>query len=109
MLRQYQAAARGAAAAAAGHHHNHSLGPQNAGAWALKDGREALPGGQAARGPMSTRILAVGVMLVGALVLSVALIMGLEFPKYVRSQLRDDQCVVHARHPKYQSWVSQWC
>ena len=92
MLRQYQTGARGAAC----------LSPSVR--WALKGNEEA-----AARGhvwPMSTKILAVGVTLVGGLVLSVALIMGLEFPKHVRSHLRDDQCVVHERHPKFQSWVS---
>lgn len=92
MLRQYQTGARGAAC----------LSPSVR--WALKGNGEAAASGHA--WPMSTKILAVGVTLVGGLVLSVALIMGLEFPKHVRSHLRDDQCVVHERHPKFQSWVS---
>ncbi|KAL8601619.1 hypothetical protein ACOMHN_003885 [Nucella lapillus] len=70
--------------------------------WALKDSRDVTPSGQVQ--PMSSRILAVGVMLVGVLVLSVALIMGLEFPKYVFSQFREDQCVVHSRHQNFPSW-----
>lgn len=94
MLRQYQTAARGATT---------SLSPNVP--WALKSSGDALATGHV--WPMSSRILAIGVTLAGGLVLSVALIMGLEFPRHVRSQLRDDQCVVHERHPKFLSWVSQ--
>lgn len=55
---------------------------------------------------MSTRILGIGIVLAGVLVLAVGLIMGLEFPNYVHEQNKEKQCVVYAGHDKYQSWVS---
>ncbi|KAK7504256.1 hypothetical protein BaRGS_00004560 [Batillaria attramentaria] len=94
MLRQYYAA-RSAAAA-------NGLGPDAN--WALKERRDAIPSPHVH--PMSTRILGVGILLAGVLVLSVALIMGLEFPKYVHTHLREDQCVLQDQHDKFRTWVS---
>ncbi|XP_076442908.1 uncharacterized protein LOC143281562 [Babylonia areolata] len=110
MLRQYQTARDlGGSGGGGGGGGAGVVGGADGGTgWALKDSRDVIPSGQVR--PMSTKILAVGVVLVGVLVLSVALIMGLEFPKYVYSQFREDQCVVHGQHSKFSSWRdgSQW-
>lgn len=55
---------------------------------------------------MSTKILGLGIFLTGMLILSIALIMGLEFPKYVYNKLVEEQCIINENHPKYREWVS---
>ncbi|KAK3092634.1 hypothetical protein FSP39_005204 [Pinctada imbricata] len=56
---------------------------------------------------MSTHILGVGILMVAVLILTIALIFGLEFPKFVRNRLIDDQCVVDSGHKFYTKWVQE--
>ena len=55
---------------------------------------------------MSVKILVLGIFFVGIFMLTIALIMGLEFPKYVRRKIVEDQCIINTNHPKYETWVS---
>ncbi|GFR95713.1 hypothetical protein ElyMa_002700700 [Elysia marginata] len=88
------------------HHHHHHR--QSGGPWSLKDRNDLSHTSYGAgRGKtVSTHILGVGIVFVGVLVLAVGLIMGLEFPRYVYQQNKDEQCVVHEGHRKYSQWVS---
>ncbi|RUS81184.1 hypothetical protein EGW08_011049 [Elysia chlorotica] len=87
--------------------HRHSVGP-----WSLKDRNDLshTSYGSGRGKAVSTHILGVGIVFVGVLVLAVGLIMGLEFPRYVYQQNKDEQCVVHEGHRKYPQWVdgSEW-
>lgn len=56
--------------------------------------------------PVSNKILGIGVILAGGVVLAVALIIGLEFPRHVREKVKDDQCIMDDQHLKYEEWVS---
>ena len=58
------------------------------------------------RRKMSTHLLGLGIGIVGVLILSVALILGLEFPKFARNRLVEDQCVASSDHKSYYKWVS---
>ncbi|XP_067681607.1 uncharacterized protein [Haliotis asinina] len=73
--------------------------------WSRKDSDTKVP-----QQAMSTKILGLGLFLVGVLLLSVALIIGLEFPKYVRTKIIEDQCILNKDHSKFESWRagSQW-
>ncbi|XP_071081026.1 uncharacterized protein [Haliotis cracherodii] len=73
--------------------------------WSRKDSDNKVP-----QQAMSTKILGLGLFLVGVLLLSVALIIGLEFPKYVRTKIIEDQCILNKDHSKFESWRtgSQW-
>ncbi|XP_041351938.1 uncharacterized protein LOC121370637 [Gigantopelta aegis] len=53
---------------------------------------------------MSVKILVLGIFFIGIFMLTIALIMGLEFPKYVRRKIIEDQCIINANHPKYDTW-----
>ncbi|GFO41385.1 hypothetical protein PoB_006789000, partial [Plakobranchus ocellatus] len=86
---------------------NHSHHRQSgAGPWSLKDRSDLSASSYGAgRGKaVGTHILGVGIIFVGVLVLAVGLIMGLEFPRYVYQQTKDEQCVVHEGHQKYPQW-----
>lgn len=71
--------------------------------WSRKDSDNKVP-----QQAMSTKILGLGLFLVGVLLLSVALIIGLEFPKYVRTKIIEDQCILNKDHSKFESWVSRF-
>ena len=73
--------------------------------WSLKE--RPQDHSQQGRGQaVSTHILGLGVVLAGALVMAVGLIMGLEFPKYVRDRGKDEVCVVYSGSEGYDTWVS---
>ena len=55
---------------------------------------------------MSKKILGVGIIITGLLVLAIALIMGLEFPKYIFRSTVDERCILGYDHPNYNTWVS---
>ena len=57
------------------------------------------------RQAMSKRILGVGIILGGLIVLSVALIVGIGFPKFVFETNLKDVCIQDASHPRYKLWV----
>ncbi|KAL3874003.1 hypothetical protein ACJMK2_037074 [Sinanodonta woodiana] len=55
---------------------------------------------------ISAHILGIGIFMVGVMVLSVALILGLGFPRYVNERITDDQCILNKDHKFYYAWVS---
>ncbi|XP_035829286.1 uncharacterized protein LOC101864114 [Aplysia californica] len=84
-------------------HDSHGQSP-----WSLKDRPEL---NLSVRGQtVSTHILGLGIVLVGVLVLAIGLIMGLEFPKYVKEKSKEAQCVVYHKHTDFLSWErgSHW-
>ena len=54
---------------------------------------------------MSKRILGVGIIASGILVLSIALILGIKFPQFVQEKAMDDVCIVDKEHSLYNRWV----
>jgi len=57
------------------------------------------------RRAMSRRILGVGIVLGGLIVLAIALIIGIGFPKFVYESNLKAVCVQDASHPRYKLWV----
>jgi len=57
------------------------------------------------RQAMSKRILGVGIILGGLIVLAIALIIGIGFPKFVYETNLKTVCIQDASHPHYQLWV----
>lgn len=57
----------------------------------------------------STKILGFGISMVGIVILSIALIMGLEFPSFVHDRVVHDICVAGQDHKFYTKWVSTLC
>ena len=55
---------------------------------------------------MSNKVLGAGIIATGLLILAIALIMGLEFPKYIFRKNIEDLCILGYDHPKYKIWVS---
>ena len=55
---------------------------------------------------MSNKVLGTGIIATGLLILAIALIMGLEFPKYIFRENVEDLCILGYDHPKFQIWVS---
>jgi hypothetical protein len=55
---------------------------------------------------MPYRALGIGIVTTGFMVLTVALIMGLEFPKYVTRENRKALCLKPASVEAYKNWVS---
>jgi len=68
----------------------------------------SLTGASAAmlvRQAMSKRILGVGIILGGLIVLAIALIIGIGFPKFVYDTNLKSVCIQDASHPRYELWV----
>jgi len=57
------------------------------------------------RQAMSKRILGVGIILGGLIVLAIALIIGIGFPKFVYDTNLKAVCIQDASHPRYKLWV----
>ena len=55
---------------------------------------------------MSRRVFGTGIVATGLLVLTIGLILGLEFPKFVYRKSIEDTCILDRTHPKYSIWVS---
>ena len=54
---------------------------------------------------VSKRMCGVGIIICGMLLLAVALIMGLEFPKFVYQKNLKDVCILDTNHRLYEHWV----
>jgi len=77
-------------------------------ACASRELRTRLAGAGAAmfvRQAMSKRILGVGIVLGGLIVLAIALIIGIGFPKFVYETNLKAVCIQDASHPRYNLWV----
>ena len=57
------------------------------------------------RQAMSKRILGVGIVLGGLIVLVIALIIGIGFPKFVFETNLKAVCIQDSSHPRYKFWV----
>lgn len=57
------------------------------------------------RQAMSKRILGVGIILGGLIILAIALIIGIGFPKFVYETNLKAVCIQDASHPRYKLWV----
>jgi len=57
------------------------------------------------RQAMSKRILGVGIILGGLIVLTIALIIGIGFPEFVYETNLKAVCIQDASHPRYKLWV----
>ena len=49
----------------------------------------------------------VGVFMVGVVLFTIGLIIGLEFPVYVTDKIERDQCLLDKDHPFYDKWVNR--
>ena len=54
----------------------------------------------------SKRVFGIGIIAIGLLVLSVALILGFQFPIHVFEKTIDHLCILSSAHPEYKIWVS---
>lgn len=55
---------------------------------------------------MSKRILGIGIIATGGLILAIALIIGLKFPSFVYQRNLEDVCILDKEHERYKTWVS---
>jgi len=60
------------------------------------------------RRAMSRRILGVGIVLGGLIVLAIGLIIGIGFPKFVYETNLKAVCIQDAAHPRYKLWVTMY-
>ena len=55
---------------------------------------------------MSRRVFGAGIILTGVLILGAALIIGLQFPKFVYDTNLEHLCIINERHAGFDDWVS---
>ena len=55
---------------------------------------------------MSKRVLGIGIIATGGLILAIALIIGLEFPSFIYQRNLEDVCILDKKHDRYKTWVS---
>lgn len=53
----------------------------------------------------SKQVFGIGIIAIGLLILSIAFIMGFQFPKYVFDKTIDYLCILSPTHPEYGVWV----
>ena len=56
---------------------------------------------------VSTKILGFGIFMIGVILLTIGLILGLQFPNYVSEKIRRDMCIFDRKHIFFDSWVSE--
>lgn len=57
-------------------------------------------------GGTSKRIMGIGIVITGGIILAISLIMGIEFPKFAYRKNVEFLCIYNDKHEFYNQWVS---